>query len=101
MPLVSVKLPQSTKERVAHLALSRDTTSHALMVQAIETAVLQAEQHDAFVNDALAAREEVERTGMVYDGAEYAAYLRNKARGLAAAKPAMRTLASYTHSQAA
>jgi predicted transcriptional regulator len=101
MPLVSVKLPQSTKERVAHLALSHDTTSHALMVQAIETAVQQAEQHDAFVNAALAAREEVQRTGMAYDGPEYAAFLRSKARGLAATKPSMRTLASYANSQPA
>ncbi|MBK6649205.1 MAG: CopG family transcriptional regulator [Betaproteobacteria bacterium] len=41
MPLVSVKLPESTKSQVAQLAERRGVTAHAVMVQAIESAVAQ------------------------------------------------------------
>ena len=66
MPLVSVKLPENTKQRVAQLAISHGSTAHAVMVQAIESAVERAETYDTFVADALRAREAVYQTGKVY-----------------------------------
>lgn len=95
MPLVSVKIPEDTRQRVANLASRHDITAHAVMVQAIVAAVERSETYDAFMSDALAARDAVYETGKVYDGAEFAAYLRAKARGEKAVKPRMKSLTSY------
>lgn len=93
MPLVSVKLSQQTKEQVAQLAAQRGMTAHALMVQAIEATVQNTQRYDQFVQDALQARDQVLQSGMVYDGAAFATYLRAKVRGDAhVAKPALQTL---------
>ena len=100
MPLVSVKLSESIKQRVAGMATAHDSTSHAVMVQAIESAVERFEFYDAFVDDALQAREAVYQAGEVYDGAEFAAYLRAKARGEKVAKPRMKSLKSYLKASA-
>lgn len=97
MPLVSVKLPESIKQRVAHLASEHGTTAHAVMVQAIEAAVDSAEQHDAFVDEALQARDAVMQTGKVYDGAEFATFIRARARGEKLPKPRLKSLKSYTN----
>jgi predicted transcriptional regulator len=59
MPLVSVKIPEETKQRVARLAAAHGTTAHALMVQAIESAAEGAEQYDSFIEDAKARGEKV------------------------------------------
>ncbi|APW45269.1 ribbon-helix-helix domain-containing protein [Rhodoferax antarcticus] len=85
MPLVSVKLPASTKAKVVELAARRGLTAHAVMAQAIETAVESADRYDQFVADALQALSTVKHTGQVYDGAEFAAYIRAKANGDASA----------------
>lgn len=95
MPLVSVKLLESTKQRVATLAISQGRTSHAVMVQAIESAVERAETCDAFVDDALRAREAVYQIGKVYDGAQFAAYLRARVHGENAVKPRIKSLKNY------
>lgn len=96
MPLVSVKLPEATKAKVAQLAARRGLTAHAVMAQAIETAVESAERYDQFVVDAMQSLASVQRTGQVFDGAEFAAYLRAKARGDAlAVKPQPRLLADF------
>ena len=95
MPLVSVKLTENIKQRVACLATLHGNTAHAVMVQAIESAVERAETYDAFVDDALRARDAVYEAGKVYDGAEFAAYLRAKASGEKAVKPRMKSLNSY------
>lgn len=95
MPLVSVKIPENVKQRVASMAAAHGSTSHAVMAAAIESAVERAEIYDAFVEDALRAREAVYESGKVYDGAEFAAYLRAKVRGEKAVKPRMKSLKSY------
>ncbi len=94
MPLVSVKLPASTKAKVVQLAARRGLSAHAVMAQAIETAVESADRYDQFVADALQALSDVKRTGQVYDGAEFATYIRAKAHGDAQAiKPKALALA--------
>lgn len=95
MPLVSVKLTEVTKQRVDQLASAHGSTAHAVMVQAIESAVERTEAYDAFADDALRARDAVYESGTVYDGAEFAVYLRAKARGEKVAKPRMKSLKSY------
>ena len=96
MPLVSVKLPEATKTKVAQLAARQGVTAHAVMAQAIETAVESADRYDQFVADAMQSLASVQRTGQVVDGAEFAAYLRAKASGDArAVKPPPRLLADF------
>jgi predicted transcriptional regulator len=81
MPLVSVKLAESTKSQVAQLAERRGVTAHAVMVQAIESALAQAQVYDQFVDDAVAASKRLAADGRVVDGPAFAAYLRAKAAG--------------------
>jgi len=102
MPLVSVKIPEATKDKVAQLAARRGLTAHAVMAQAIETAVESAERYDKFVDDAMQSLDGALRNGRVYDGAEFAVYLRAKAGGNAQAmKPRSLLLADAARSGAA
>lgn len=101
MPTISVKLADSVKARIDEAAASRGVTAHAFMVEAIEQATLQDEWHRSFVDDALKAREEMLRTGEVYDGEDVMAYLRAKLAGKAVARPRARKLSSYKARRAA
>ena len=87
MPTLSVKLPEETKIRLNQLAANQGVTSHALMVNAIESALSTAEKHSAFVADALRARKQTIASRQVLDGAAFADYLKAKARGLKVARP--------------
>ena len=87
MPTLSVKLPEETKARLHQLAVDQGVTSHALMVNAIESALSTAEKHSAFVADALRSRQQTIASGQVLDGAAFADYLKAKARGLKVARP--------------
>lgn len=87
MPTVSVKLAEETKLRLNRLAASKGVTSHAFMADAIESALSSAENHSAFVADALRARKQVVASGQAIDGPAFGDYLKAKARGLKAARP--------------
>lgn len=87
MPTVSVKLAEATKQRVQSLAQSRGVTAHAVMVQAIETALSQQEDQAALVASALRARAQVLASGKVVDGRAFSSYLRAKVRGQSASRP--------------
>jgi predicted transcriptional regulator len=94
MPTVSVKLAEETKLRLNRLAAKQGVTAHALMVEAIESTLSSAEQHNAFVADALRARKKVIASGQVIDGKDFAGYLKAKARGLKATRPQARHIDS-------
>jgi len=81
MPTVSVKLPEETKLRLNRLATSQGVTAHAIMVGAIEATLSDAENHSAFVADALRSRKRVVDSGQVIDGAAFSEYLKAKVRG--------------------
>ncbi len=87
MPTLSVKLPEETKVRLNQLAVDQGVTSHALMVNAIESALSAAEKHSAFVADALRSRQQTIASGQVLDGAAFSDYLKAKARGLKVTRP--------------
>ena len=87
MPTVSVKLAEETKLRLNRLAASQGMTAHAIMVNAIESTLSNAENHSAFVADALRSRQQVVESGRVIDGAAFGEYLKARARGLKAARP--------------
>jgi predicted transcriptional regulator len=83
----TLKLPESLKKRIAPLADSAGKTAHAWMVEAIETQAMLAEKRKAFIADAHAAEEEVERTGRVYRAADVHRYMRALASGKKARRP--------------
>ena len=83
----TLKLPDHLKKRIAPLADSAGQTPHAWMVEAIETQATLAEKRKAFVADALAAEEEVRRTGLVYRADDVHRYIRARASGKKAPRP--------------
>ena len=87
MPTVSVKLAEETKLRLNRLAAIKGVTSHAFMVDAIESALSSAENRSAFVADALRSRKQVIASGQVIDGPAFSDYVRARARGLKAVRP--------------
>lgn len=87
MPTLSVKLPEETKQRIQAVAQSQCITVHAVMVRAIESALLNAEHQNSLLASALQAREQVLATGTVLDGRAFVDYLRAKARGEKVRRP--------------
>ena len=83
----TLKLPESLKKRIAPLAESAGKTPHAWMVEALETHAALAEKRQAFVADALAARKEVEKTGLVYRAEDVHCYMRARAAGKKPSRP--------------
>ncbi len=81
MPTVSVKLSESTREKVHTMAANLGLTPHALMVHAIEEALVQLEPRQSLTEKALAARERIAKTGLVVDGLALHAHLKAKVRG--------------------
>jgi predicted transcriptional regulator len=87
MSTTSLKLPDELKQRAAAAAEKLGVSPHAFMVRAIEQAATAAEQRAAFVAEALAAREQMLKTGKGYDAAEVHAWLKARIAGGKAAKP--------------
>jgi predicted transcriptional regulator len=63
-PTTSVKLAPETKERVSRLAKIRRRSPHWLMREAIEEYVNREEKREQFRQDALAAWDHYQTTGM-------------------------------------
>ena len=87
MPTLSVKLPEETKQRIQSVAQSQGTTVHAVMVNAIESALCTAEHQNSLVAAALRARKQVLATGTVLDGKTFGDYLTAKTRGEKVRRP--------------
>lgn len=87
MPTVSVKLAEDTKLRLNRLAAHQGVTPHAVMVNAIESALSHAEQQQAFVAQALRSRKQTLSSGQVIDGAAFGDYLKAKVRAQKSARP--------------
>ncbi len=87
MATISVKLSDSTRDRVQTAAQNLGLTPHALMVHAIEDAVEQAETRQTLIEQALTSRQHVAKTGLVVDGATFSDYLKAKVRGQVAKRP--------------
>lgn len=91
MSTTSLKLPDELKQRAVSAAQKQGVSPHAFMVNAIEQAATTAECRASFLADALAAREQMLRTGKGYDADEIHAYLRARVSGKKAVKPKART----------
>lgn len=77
----SVKLPQALHARVVNLAEIRQRSTHAVMLQAIETYVEREEKREAWRQEGIAAWEEYQRTGLHLTNAEVKKWLSELAEG--------------------
>lgn len=77
----SVKMPPALHERVKALAESRRSTSHAVMLQAIETFLEREEKREKLRKAALAAHEHYKLTGLHLTQAEIENWVESIAKG--------------------
>lgn len=83
----SLKLPDALKEQIAQTAAREGKTAHALMIDALQTAMNEASLMHAFHDSALAAYEETVRINKVFRGEDIEAYYLAKMHGETAKKP--------------
>lgn len=88
----TLNLPDELKARIAAVAQQSGKNENAFMVEALELQTELAERRTAFVADALLAREEVARSGLVVDADEVFDYLKAHAEGRAARKPELSSI---------
>ena len=91
MATTSLKIPDALKQRTVALAQKQGLSPHAFMVDAIEHAAAAAERRSAFVDDALAAREQMLKTGKGFDAQEVHAYLQARIADKTTTKPKARS----------
>jgi predicted transcriptional regulator len=83
----TLKLPEKLKARIARLAKATGRSAHSLMVEALEREVTREERMKAFVQEALAAKADIEQGGAVYRAEDVHAWLERLARDPKAARP--------------
>ena len=83
----SLKLSPKLKARIAALAEQTGKSPHSLMLEAIERHVEYEERLREFVEEALEADREIERTGEVYAAEDVHAWLERLAKGKRAPRP--------------
>ena len=77
----SIKIPGKLRERLQNLAKSRQRSTHALMLQAIEDFVTREEKREAWRQEGMAAWEEYQQTGLHLTNAEAMEWLSQLAAG--------------------
>jgi len=92
MPAVTLKLPQELKMRINDLAAASGKSPHAFMVDALAAQTARGEIRGAFVQSALAARQDVARYGQVLEAADVHKWLLARAAGGKAVRPRARKL---------
>ncbi len=85
----SLKLPDALKEQIAQAAAREGKTAHAMMIEALQTAMDEASLMRAFHDSALAAYKETVRINKVYKGEDIETYYLAKMRGETVKKPPM------------
>ncbi len=83
----SVKMPPELRDRVQTLAKIRNSSAHALMLQAIERYVDREEKREALRQDGIAAYEEYKRTGLHLTNAEVREWIEQLRQGKKAPLP--------------
>ena len=87
----SLKRSEELKRRAVAAAEKKGVSPPAFMVSAIEQAATAAEQRAGFLDEALAAREQMLSTGKGYDSREVHTYLKARISGNRSAKPKARS----------
>jgi len=90
---VSLRVPDHVKRRIAKLARRRNTTSHALMLEAISEKVEVEEARAAFHADARRRLKAMKKTGAGIPAGEVFEYLELRGAGKPASRPKARRLA--------
>jgi predicted transcriptional regulator len=83
----TLKLPAGLKQRLSALAEQSGKSPHGLMLEAIERHVEYEERMRAFVQEAMEADRDIERTGEVYAAADVHAWIERLAQGQKARRP--------------
>jgi len=84
----TLKLPEKLKARIARLAKATGRSAHSLMIEALEREVTREERMKAFVQDALAAKADIESGGAVYRADDVHAWMERLAKGGKPPRPA-------------
>lgn len=84
----TLKLPEKLKARIARLAKASGRSPHNLMIEALEREVTREERMKAFVQEALAAKADIEAGGAVYRADDVHAWMERLAKGEKAPRPA-------------
>lgn len=90
---VSLRVPDSVKKRLAKLARVRQTTPHALMVEAIREKLDAEELRTQFVAEAQRRLEKMKKSRKGIPAGEVFEYLEGRIRGESPARPRLRRLA--------
>jgi predicted transcriptional regulator len=87
MSATTIRLPVVLKRRIASAARRAGKSPHAFMLEAISAETRRAEMRRKFIDDALAADAEMERTGRGYAWEDVKAYLEAKVAGKPVRRP--------------
>lgn len=87
----SLKLPAALKARIDGVAKASGLTPHAFMVEALERETERAERYESFVEEALQADREMNKTGRYYAADDVFRYAEARAAGKPAKRPRLRT----------
>jgi len=90
MSTTTLKLSPQLKKRVASLVRGTEKSAHAFMVEAIAREAERAELRRKFIEEALAADREMERTGLAYDFDDIRDYFESKLSGQRARRPRLK-----------
>jgi predicted transcriptional regulator len=83
----TIRLPPKLRARIHALARQSGRSAHSFILEAVERHADYEEQMRSLVKEALAADEEIERTGEVYRADDVHAWVERLARGQDAARP--------------
>ena len=83
----TIRLPPKLRARLSTLAKQTGRSAHSLIVEAVERHADYEEQMRSLVMEALAADEDIEKTGEVYRAEDVHAWMERLARGESPARP--------------
>jgi predicted transcriptional regulator len=83
----TIRLPPKLRARLKVIAKETDRSVHSIIVEAVEKHAAYEEQMRSLVKEALAADEEIDRTGEVYRAEDVHAWAERLASGTATPKP--------------
>lgn len=83
----TIRLPPKLRERIHALAKQSGRSAHSFILEAVERHADYEDQMRSLVKEALAADDEIERTGEVYRADDVHAWVKRLARGQDAARP--------------
>lgn len=90
---VSLRVPDDVKRRVARLAESRDTTTHAFMLEAIREKLEAEEARAAFHAEGERRLARMKKSGRGIPASDVFDYLRDRAKGGKPSRPKPRRIA--------